>query len=137
MFGAIHPSAVLTWPLALISIAFWLIGAVYAPYWIVIERDGLLVRSAFAERRMPFSDIRRVRPYRKTFPRWLVALSPFLIARGNYGTAGALMLARPRRGIVIEGKNGDRIAIASDSFEKPMEKIKSALAARGIAIEGA
>lgn len=136
-FGAIHPSAVLTWPLALLSIAFWLIGAVYAAYWIVIDEAGLLVHSAFAERRVAFAHIRRVSPYRKSLPRWLVALSPMLVARGHFGAAGALMVARPRRGIVIEHDGGDSIAIASDSFDKPMKKIMAALAAHGIVLEKA
>jgi len=136
-FGAIHPSAVLTWPLALLSVAFWLIGAVYAAYWIVIDESGLVVRSAFAERRAAFGDIRRVTPYRKSLPRWLVALSPLLVARGQFGAAGALMMARPRRGIVIERDNGESIAIASDSFDKPMKEILAALAAHGIALESA
>jgi len=136
-FGAIHPSALLTWPLALLSVSFWLIGAVYAAYWIVIDERGLVVRSAFAERRVAFGDIRRVTPYRKSLPRWLVALSPLLVARGQFGAAGALMVARPRRGIVIEHSSGERIAIASDSFDKPMKEILAALAAHGIALESA
>jgi hypothetical protein len=134
-FGAIHPSALLTWPLALLSIAFWLIGAVYAAYWIVIEADGLRVRAAFTDRRVAFRDIRRVTPYRKSLPRWLMALSPLLVGRGQYGAAGALMLARPRRGIVIEAADGGRIAIASDSFETQMKKIMAALAAQEIALD--
>ncbi|WP_229738033.1 hypothetical protein [Sinisalibacter lacisalsi] len=134
-FGAIHPAALLTWPLALLSVAFWMIGAVYAPYWIVIERDGLRVRSAFTERVVPFADVLRVYPYRRAIPRWLTALAPMLAGSGNFGTAGALMLARPRKGIVIEHRGGQHIAIASDSFEKPMEQIMAALKANGLSVD--
>ena len=132
VWGAIHPSAFVVWPMAVFSTAFWLIGAVYAPHWIRIEAKGLRIHSAFANRSIAYSDIRRVRPYKRNLPQWLLALAPVFAAAGQFSLAGALMLSRPRRGMTLELTDGRRIAIASDGFAEGYQQIREVLADHGV-----
>jgi len=132
VWGPIHPSAVMVWPMALFSTAFWLVGAVYAPHWITIEPKGLRIHSAFADRRIAFSDIQRVRPYKRNLPQWLLAMAPVFAAAGKFSLAGALMLSRPRRGMTLELADGRRVAIASDGFADGYREIREVLAVHGV-----
>lgn len=131
--GPVHPAAALTWPLALIFSAFWMIGASYAAWWLVLGRDGLTVHSFRAERTVPYAAVRAVSPYRKDLPRWIRALTPLLIFSGNYGAAGAVTLARPARGVVLELAGGDALKIQTDNFKQGARALDKALAAHGLA----
>ena len=132
LWGPIHPSAMMVWPMAVFSTAFWLVGAVYAPHWIKIEPKGLRIHSFFADRSIAFSDIQRVRSYKRNLPQWLLALAPVFAAAGKFSLAGALMLSRPRRGMTLELTDGKHVAIASDGFADGYHEIREVLASHGV-----
>ena len=133
-FLLVHPAAVLTWPLALLSIFILVIAANYASYWIVIEAKGLTIFSAKEEKFLPFEQMEEVIPHRKGLPKWIRFLTPLMVLTGKYTAAGAVLLARDTTGMSIKLKNGTAINIPSDAFEKPFKKILKALRAHNIPV---
>ncbi|MDF0599362.1 hypothetical protein P1J78_01325 [Psychromarinibacter sp. C21-152] len=131
-WGAVHPSAALLWPMAALCSAFWLIGAVYAAWWLRIDDHGLTVHSARAERRVVFADIRAATRGQKALPRWMIALAPALVGAGRFGAAGALLLARPRNGLTLHLADGTRLTIAEDALGAGLRALHKALASHGI-----
>ena len=134
LFDEIHPSALLVWPLALISGIILYIAYRYANFWLKIEKDGLRIRTVSGEKFAAFSQIRQVAPHRRGLPRWMKALTPFLILGGKYGAAGSIMLARDETGIRLEMRDGTSITIAADALEKPFRKIMAALVRHDVAM---
>ncbi|MCC0028522.1 MAG: hypothetical protein H6889_16370 [Brucellaceae bacterium] len=130
----VHPSALLTWPLALISISILWFSAHYAAFWMLVEADGLQVNRLEGHRTIPFTDIARVSPFRRGLPKWIRRLTPALVAAGKFGPAGAILLARDTVGITLTLRDGSQIPIASEAFEKPMRSLLKALGKNGIAI---
>jgi hypothetical protein len=53
IWGTIHPMSVLLWPMAVACSAFWVIGALYSSYWIVIQPKTLVISSAFSQKTSP------------------------------------------------------------------------------------
>ena len=70
-FLLVHPAAVLTWPMALISIFILVVAANYASYSVVIETSGLTVSSAKGGNVLPFEQIIEVTPYHRGLPKWI------------------------------------------------------------------
>lgn len=128
----IHPSAVLVWPMALISVIILVIAYRNANFWLKIEEDGLRVRRSSGERFAAYSAIRQVDLHRRGLPRWIKALTPFLILSGKYGAAGSIMLARDETGIRLDMRDGTSITIAADALEKAFPKILAALKAHRV-----
>ncbi|MFP1632824.1 zinc-ribbon domain-containing protein [Zhengella sp. ZM62] len=128
----IHPSAVLVWPMALISLVILVIAYRNASFWLRIEQDGLRVRRSSGERFAAYSAIRQVDLHRRGLPRWIKALTPFLILGGKYGAAGSIMLARDETGIRLDMRDGTSITIAADALEKALLKVLAALKAHGV-----
>jgi len=123
----VHPAAVLTWPIALMSSAILVVAARYASFWLVIEDDGFRIHRTSGERYIGYEDIERVTGYRRALPAWLGWLAPLLALSGRSGAAAALALARDDIGLRLVLKDGDTVSIAKDSFEKPYRKIVRAL----------
>lgn len=127
-FGVlVHPAALMTWPLALVSAAILWFSAQHAAMWLVIQRDGLRINRLRGTRFVPFSEIAEVGPYRRGLPGWMRRVAPSLAAAGHAGAAGAILLARDTRGIVLTLQDGSRIAIPTDAFEKPLARVLAAL----------
>ena len=126
-WGTIHPSSIMLWPMALVFSSFWIIGALHASYWILIKPDRLVISSAFSFRDVPFDTVKAVRRYRRGLPKWLSLLTPFMIAKGQYGGAGALLLARDRTGMELVLKDGKRLSIADSGYDEEIIEILQAL----------
>ena len=126
-WGTIHPSSVVLWPMALLFSSFWIIGALHASYWIRIEPHGLKISSAFSLRSVSFDTIKAVRRYRRGLPKWLYLLTPFMMAKGQYGGAGALLLARDRTGMELVLKDGKTLSIADSGYDEEIVEILQAL----------
>ncbi|MFP1631638.1 hypothetical protein ACLB6G_07875 [Zhengella sp. ZM62] len=130
----VHPSALLSWPLALISVSILWFSAHYAAFWLVIEPDRLQINRLEGHRAIRFADIARVSPFRRGLPKWMRWITPALIAAGKFGPAGAILLARDTVGITLTLRDGSRISIASEAFESPMRRLIKALGKNGIPI---
>lgn len=136
-WGAIHPSAVLLWPMGLITSSFWIIGALYASYWIEIKRRKLVISSAFSMHQVPFKEIRRVKTYRRGLPKWLYLLTPLMIMKGQYGGAGSVLLARKRTGIELELKSGKSVSVSDSAYHEEIILILEALERNGVKLTAA
>lgn len=132
VWGTIHPMSVVLWPMAIACSTFWIIGALYSSYWVLLKPNGLIISSAFSERTIPFDTIRKVKRYRRGLPSWLYLFAPFMIARGHYGGAGALLLARDRTGMELILKDGRNAGIASSGFDDEILEIIQALDRHGV-----
>lgn len=131
-FILVHPSALLTWPLALIALAILWFSAHYAAFWLVIEKDGLLINRLEGARFVAFSSIGEIRPFRRGLPKWVRRLVPFLVAAGKYGPAGAVLLARDSVGITLALDDGTKISIPQEGFEKPLRRLLAVLHGKGV-----
>jgi len=126
-WGTIHPSAVVLWPMALILCSFWIIGALHAAYWILIEPKALVISSAVSRREVPFSTIKSVRRYRRGLPRWISFMAPLMLVNGQASGAGAVMLARDRTGMELVLKDKRRISIADSGYDEEIIEILQSL----------
>lgn len=134
-FGVlVHPAALLTWPLALVTGAILLVAAHYASYWLLFLKDGIRISDWRTERDISWSDIREVTPYRRGLPKWMKWLTPLLVLRGHYGSAGALLLARDTVGMALNLKDGTTIAVVENCFEKPYRILMRKLVEQNIPI---
>ena len=134
-FLLVHPAAVLTWPLALLSVYILVVAARYASYWILIEENGLTICSTKQERFLSFEEIKEVIPYRKGLPKWLKYLTPLMVLTGKYTAAGAVLLARDTTGMSIKLQDGTSVNIPSEAFEKPFKKILKVLHEHAVPID--
>ncbi len=132
LLSEIHFSAVLCWPMALISLPILFVSNGYANYWLRIEPDGLRVHSTKGEEFVRFDAIRQVAFHRRGVPSWIKALTPFLVLSGKFTQAGAILLARDEVGIVLEKRDGTQATIPSDAFEKPFRRVLKALRKHGV-----
>lgn len=131
----LHPSALLSWPLALISASILVIAASYASFWLDIEQDGLHLYSLRQDRFISYSNITRVVPFRRDLLRWVRWLTPLLVLSGRYTAAGAVLLARDTTGFSMCLTDGSTINIDVSAFEKPAKIILNALRKKGVPIE--
>lgn len=127
LWGTIHPSAVMLWPMALILCSFWVTGALHAAYWILIEPKALVISSAFSRREVPYSTIKSVRRYRRGLPKLISFMVPVMLASGQASGAGAVMLARDRTGMELVLKDKRRISIADGGYDEEIIEILQAL----------
>ncbi len=129
----VHPAAVLSWPLALISIAILWFSAGYAAFWLVIEDDGLRINRRDGEQLVPFSAITQVKPFRRGLPNWVRWLTPVMLALGKPSAAGAVLLARDTTGVSLVLADGRAINIAKEAFDRNLRRVLVALRAHGVA----
>ena len=129
----VHPAALMSWPLALISAAILWFSAHYAAFWLVIEEDGLRINRVEGERLVAFPEIAEVKPFRRGLPNWLRWLAPVMVAMGRPGAAGAILLARDTTGISLVLADGSTIAIHKDAFEDKLRRVLKALRGHGVA----
>jgi hypothetical protein len=135
--GGIHPMAVLTWPMAIGSLAILAVSAHSASAWLRIEDEGLRLASVRRVQLIPYGTIVKVEPYRRGLPAWMRALVPWLAATGRYSAAGAIALARDSTGVRLRLADGRSAIIPRDGFEKPYRQALAALAAHGLAFDPA
>ena len=131
-WGTIHPSSVLLWPMAVITSSFWIIGALYASYWILIEKHKLVISSAFSRHDVRFDNIKKVRHYSRGLPKWLNLLAPLMIMKGQFSGAGSLLLMQKRTGMELVLNDGRSISIADSAYEQEIIKILQALGAHNV-----
>lgn len=134
-FLLVHPAAVLTWPMALITIFILVVAANYASYWVVIETNGLTVSSAKKEKFLAFEQMVEISPFRRGLPKWTKLLTPLLVLSGKYTVAGAVLLARDANGMSIKLQDETSVNIASEAFEKPFKEILKVTDAHAVAID--
>ena len=130
-WGLVHPAIWLTGLPAVIALSILIHSANRAAWFLVIERDGLRIATAFGERAIGFADITRVEPYRRGLPRWLTGLVPLLAASGAYTAAGSIQLARDTTGLRLCVASGKPVVIEKEGFEQPFKQVREALARRG------
>lgn len=129
----VHPAALLSWPLALVSAAILWFSAHYAAFWLVIEDGGLRINRLNGERFVRFSDIAEVKPFRRGLPGWLRWLAPVMVALGRPGAAGAVLLARDATGVSLVLADGGAIDVDRDAFESRLRRVLDALRKHGVA----
>ncbi len=134
-FPLVHPSAILSWPIALISLYILVIAVRFGCFWLVIEPDGLRISTVRGQRQVSFGQVESVRPFRKGLPRWMKALAPLLAMSGKYTAAGAIMLARDASGISLRLKDGSSVDINVDAFEQAAKRVIKTLRKQGIPVD--
>ncbi|WP_146347337.1 hypothetical protein [Falsiphaeobacter marinintestinus] len=136
-WGTIHPSSVVLWPMGLVSSSLWVIGALHASYWILVKTKEYVISSAFSQRNVAFDTIKSVRRYKRGLPKWLYVFVPFMIAKGQYGGAGSLLLARDRTGMELELKDGRRISISDSGYDDEIVQILQPLERHNVKLAAA
>lgn len=129
-WGLVHPALWLTGPVALLSALILVQSANKAAYHLLIDATGMTVVSACSIRRIEYSDVLRIEPYRRGLPRWMVGLQPLLVSLGAFTAAGSLRLARDTTGIKVHLAEGPPIRIEREGFEHPFEEVRKILASR-------
>lgn len=128
----LHPSALVTWPLAAVSGSLLWFAARNAAFWLKLDNDGFTVhRLGHGARRVEWQQVKSAAPTRQGLPVWLRKLVPALVASGHYSAGGSIMLARDSTGIRLELSDGSLIDIGEQGFERPMRMLKRALTANG------
>jgi hypothetical protein len=131
----VHPSALLSWPLALITALILVVAARYGSFWLTLETEGLHLHSLRQDRFIAYSKITRVTSFRRGLPRWLKCLTPLLILSGRYTAAGAVLLARDTTGFSLCLADGSIISIDESAFASSARKILKTLKKNGVTIE--
>ena len=131
----VHPSALLSWPLALITALILVVAARYGSFWLTLETEGLHLHSLRQDRFIPYNQITRVAPFRRGLPHWLKWLTPLFILSGRYTAAGAVLLARETTGFSLCLADGSIISIDESAFESSARKILKTLKKKGVTIE--
>lgn len=88
-----------------------------------IEPDRSVISSAFRERSIAFDTIRSVRRYRHGLPNWLYLFVPFMLAKGQYGGAGAMLLAREGTGMELVLKGSRKVRLADSGYDDEIVQI--------------
>ncbi len=130
--GALHPSVWLMWPMALLSTSLPFIAWRSESFALRLTSEALEMTRGVACWHVPYAEISGVGPWRRDLPRWMRAVVPFLLATGRYGPAGAVMLARERRGIALRVRGHPDLIIETDSLHPAGSKLLKALSQRGI-----
>ena len=123
----VHPAAFLVWPIAAILLSLPVIGWRNEAYALVLDAQSFTIHGGFKPRTMRYDAIAKAKPWRRGLPRWTRYLTPFLIARGYFGQAGALLLARDSTGVELELKAGPKVVIKADGFETPTRELMKRL----------
>lgn len=131
----IHPSALLSWPLAIVSALILIVAASYSSFWITIEMHGLHIHSLRQDRFVAYSQITRVAPFRRGLPGWLKWLTPLFILTGRHTVAGAVLLARDTTGFSLFVADGSVISIDESAFASSAGKIMKTLKKKGVTLE--
>ncbi|GEM_PF-2991256 len=99
--GALNPAAWLLWPMAGLSAGLIYIAWRADSFAVSLTAAGLKITQGLWHWDLPYAEISQVRPWQRDLPRWMRALVPLLVFFGRPGPAGAIMLARERRGIEL------------------------------------
>lgn len=129
---ALHPSAWLLWPMALLLLALPVIAARRDAFALRVAPDALELRALARRRRLPFDAIARITPWRRDLPGWLRRLAPLGLALGQPGATGAVMLARPSTGLALHLTDGRRVVIPCDGFAAGRRAILRAARDHGV-----
>lgn len=125
------PSVWLLWPMAGAGLIFLWIGWRADTFGLDPGAEGLDLRRGLGRLHLPYAEIRAHRPWRRDLPRWMRALAP-LLASGRPTAAGAVMLARPRRGMMLELHDGEQVVIETDALLPGPEPLLLALTRAGV-----
>lgn len=125
----LHPSAWLLWPMAAAGLIFLAIGWWSESFGLTPGAEGIELRRGFARIELPWGAIAAVQPWSRDLPRWMRALAP-LLAAAHPTAAGAIMLARPRRGLALELEGHRRLVIETDALRPGPEALLQVLARR-------
>lgn len=130
--GGLHPTVLLVWPLGAIFSALLVIGWKRGVFALRITPDGLQADTGLRHVFMSFRDIAAIEPWRGDLVRWFRPLAPLLVASGNPGAAGALMVSRESRGVALVRRDGTRWIIPGDAFEAGQAALLKACAEHGV-----
>lgn len=129
----LHPSAFVLWPMALASTAFLYIGWQSESFALSLGDQALILRRGLWCYHLPYDQITRAQPWQRDLPRWMRATVPLLLALRQPGPAGALMLARKRRGIKLVSDHGQSgLVIETDGLIPSAPKLIAALSGKGV-----
>lgn len=131
--GGLHPSSVLVWPVGAVFVALLVIGWRRDAFALNIDAKGLRADTGLRHVEMRFDRIEAVEPWRGDLVRKIRPLAPLLVAAGQPGAAGALMVSRESRGVALVGTDGERWVIPGDAFEKGIEVLLTACESHGVA----
>ncbi len=127
----LHPVAFLVWPIAAILLSLPVIGWRNEAYALVLDAHSFTIHTGFKPRSIQFDAVTQAKPWRRGLPRWMRYLTPFLIAKGYYGQAGGILLARDSTGIALELTTGPKVVIKADGFETPTRALMKRLQQAG------
>lgn len=144
--GALNPSAWLMWPMAGLSASLLYIAWRAESFAVSLTPAGVEMTRGLWRWHLPYAEIRHVQPWRRDLPRWMRALVPALLFLGRPGPAGAILLARERRGIELTLAGPPRrapapmpppvpgIVIETESLRPSGPKFLKALSGKGIPV---
>lgn len=131
----LHPSLVLTWPMAALFLALPVIGWRRGAFALWITDQGLEAETGLARQSIRFEQITEVRPWRRDLVKYLRLLARPLVAIGQPGAAGALLISRESTGISLALTDGAVFTIPGDGFEPGLKQVLAACAAAGVRID--
>lgn len=126
----------LLWPMASFGLLFLWVGWRSESFGLWLLPEGLVLRRGFGVIGLRYSQVVSVGPWRRDLPVWMRRLAP-LIAGANPTAAGAIRLARPRRGLALDLADGGRVVIETDALQPGPERILAALRQGKASITGA
>ena len=130
----LHPMAWLLWPMAAVFASFSVIAWRRDCVFLCLDDAGLTLDTGWRHLSIPWSQITRVSLWRRGLPRWMRRLVPLLVASGNPGPAGAILLARDSHGMVIERATAPGVILPLGGFEAHLRALASAFQARAIPV---
>ncbi|SMX48725.1 hypothetical protein [Maliponia aquimaris] len=133
--GALHPSALLVWPLGAVFVSLLVIGWKRGVFALELGAEALRADTGLRHRAWRYDQIAAVEPWRSDLVRPVRPLAPLLVAAGQPGAAGALMVSRPGRGVALVHRDGTRWPIPGDAFEDGLKALLTACAARGVTLK--
>lgn len=132
--GWVHPMAWGLWPMAALCLSFTAIGWRHEAFILTIGEDGLSIDTGTQHLAIAWDSIDDVRPWRRDLPAWMRSLAPLLATSGHFLQAGAIMVARESRGMVIRQAGRKPVVIGIDAFEANAKRLMSEFLKRGIKI---
>ena len=131
----LHPSLALLWPMAAVFVALPVLTWRRAVFGLTVGDDGLVIEGGTGSRRIGFDRIAALRPWRRDLLAGVRPLVPLLVSAGQFGTAGAVLVARESRGVMLCLCDGTRLAIPGDGLERGLQRLRDACEARAIPFE--
>lgn len=127
-----HPSVAVMWPMGMIFLSIPVIAWRRAVFALTLGPDRIKVDTGMRRRVFRFDQIEAVVPWQQDLVKGLRGLAPFLVSIGQPGAAGALLVSRPSRGIMLKLRDGTVFAIPGDGLERGIARVLAVCGAQGV-----